>query len=218
MLFAYFNKVFNTKAYQKKLNAERLEYVLGMKDALYSASKGVMVTSRSLYNFLKHEYEPFSLKEFKDMNGVSLVTYSPHSTGLLDFVRDIRTLNNAQYLEAIKSMGDHFVISTKMFGDWYDNDGSINETIGMMEDVVSTFLFYHDEDDVDQDDPDTFIGEESAVAYEHRVKEMDKLNRRYPGLYDFVQLKDYHNLVVEILNILVALYTINLRSLGETSQ
>lgn len=218
MLRNIFNRVFNTAARQKKLNNDRLQRVVEIKDDLYSPSKGIVSTSQSLYNFLKYEHEPFSLKEFSDMLGVTMTTYSPNSSELLELMRQIQSYNSSQYLNTIKSIPEYMAFNPRLFGDWYDNDDSINQTLGIMEDVLKTFLYYQKDDFIGhKEDTSEFFGI-TLEKHQQEVQEMEKMNRRYPGLYDFVQIKDYHNLVVEILNILMALYTINLRSLGETSQ
>lgn len=218
MLLKFFNRVFNTVAYQKKLNAERLEYLQAIKDDMYSPSKGIVSTSQSLYNFLKCEHEPFSLKEFSDMTGVTMTTYSPNSGELLELMRQIQSYRSQQYLNTIKSIPEYMEFNPRLFGDWYDSDDSINQAIGMMEDVIETFLYYLKDDYIGQQEDDGKFFGVALEKHQLKVDMMEKMNRRYPGLYDFVQMKDYYNLMTEILNILMALYTINLRSLGETSQ
>lgn len=218
MILKFFNRVFNTVAYQKKLNTERLEYLQAIKDDMYSPSKGIVSTSQSLYNFLKYEHEPFSLKEFSDMTGVTMTTYSPNSGELLELMRQIQSYRSQQYLNTIKSIPEHMEFNPRLFGDWYDNDDTVNQAIGMMEDVIETFLYYLNDDYIGHKEDDGKFFGVALEKHQMKVDRMEKMNRRYPGLYDFVQMKDYYNLMTEILNILMALYTINLRSLGETSQ
>lgn len=218
MLRNLFNRVFNNTARLKKLNTERLEHLNEIKDSLYSPSKGIISTSQSLYNFLKHEHEPFSLKEFSNMLGITMTTYSPNSSELLELMRQIQSYNNTTYLNTIKSIPEYMSFNPRLFGDWYDNDDSINQVMGMMEDVLKTFLYYQNDDFIGHEEDTAAHFGVTLLEHEQEVHEMEKMNRRYPGLYDFVQIKDYYNLIVEILNILMALYTINLRSMGETSQ
>jgi len=152
------------------------------------------------------------------MVGVTMTSYSPNSEELLELMRQIQSYNTSQYLNTIKSIPEYMEFSPRLFGDWYANDDSINQVMGMMEDVIKTFLYYQQDDFIGHvEDSSTFYGV-TLEKHQLEVHEMETMNRRYPGLYDFVQMKDYHNLITEILNILMALYTINLRSLGETSQ
>lgn len=211
MLQTLLGKLFNRNSRLQKVNTDHLARIQQCKNDLGSPSKGIVEISHSLYNFLKEDYIPFSLNKHSDGLGISFDTYTGHSNELLDFMRNIYKFPETQYLQEIKSIREKFPLATSMFLDWYDNDESINKVMQeFYPDILLIFLFFNHQDDDS--------GEMQNDVYLEKVDYVEKLLRRYPGLEHFVQLRDYHNLLAEILNVLIVLYTINLRSLGETSQ
>jgi len=206
MLQGLLGKWLNTVAYQKSQCEKQLDLIEQLSADLRSASKGIVPTSASLYNFLTSIYQPFVLRDYSLLQGVEVRTYTPNSMSLAAFVGELGDFVEARYTATYKRMPDHFTIANRLFGDWYDGDVEINQVMmEFMPVALEMFLFYQE----------GYASEMNDDLYQKKLVRMKSLEKRYPGLPDFVQHPDYRALVSEILNILTALYIINLRSLGE---
>jgi len=206
MIQRLMRKWFKPKLYQIDHCQEQLKFIEQVFADLRSPSKGIVPTSASLYNFLTKQYKPFALADYRDATGVGVTTYTPNSSSLLSFIEDAEQFSEERYAAAYKSLASHYPIADRLFLDWYDGDAEISEVL--MERVpvfLEVFLFY--QRDTNEEIQDTL--------YQSQLARIKKLERQYPGIPDFVANKDYRALVSEVLQILTALYTINIRSLGE---
>jgi hypothetical protein len=206
MLYRLVRKWFQPKLYQFDHCQEQLKLIQQLSADLRSPSKGIIATSASLYNFLTQEYRPFVLTDHLLATGVELATYTPNSMNLATFLEDVQQLSEERYAAIYKSMVTHYPIANRFFLDWYDGDDEINLVMTKyMPLIIEMFLFYQE----------GYAEEIHDDLYQKALVRINKLERQYPGIPDFVAHKDYRALVSEILQILTALYTINLRSLGE---
>jgi len=220
LLSLLLKRFFNTSGKSLKVLNEQHDYLIDLKDQLFSPKKGLVYVSSSLYNFLTNDYKPFSLKKFDVTTGVKLTTYCKTSTAFNDLVYDCLHMGQIHYDAKYNNIPTFFGDSQmKFFGDWYDNDESINEIFEVLLPALLGVYNYTqkhpviNENDYIPTEPLT----EMNCTHSDYVKNaglIERMKRQYTGVESFIERKDLVTLVNEALSVLITLSELTIRGLG----
>lgn len=203
--------LFNRKKRKINKHNKNLDDLLYIQSQFNSASGGINKVSHLLYNFLKHQYVPFSLKSYTDCLGEEVELYTASSSELVKFIDDVEKLPEYEYSVLIKNMKEFFNRKHILFGDWYDNDQSLKEILPTRLSVILLMFIRSDMLNKEQN-------EMGDAQYHDMITWVKGIDKRHPGIQDFINSTDYRVLLTEVLNLLLALERITLRSLGESTE
>lgn len=197
---------------EKKLNkaiAERNQLLL-LETQLFSPKKGIGYVNDSLYNFLINNYKSFSLNKFDLITGMRVNNRTKNSTVLNQLFLDCLMLEQSKYYAKYNTMVTYLGDNEKRyFGDWFDNELSINEVFEVYLPALMIIYNYDHREYAENDNQRI-----SCNDYTKEIEAMDKFKNKYPGAEAFIQDRDYITLLIESIRVLIAIYEIKIRSLG----
>jgi len=217
LLSLLFKRFFNTSGKSLKVLNEQHDYLIDLKDQLFSPKKGLVYVSSSLYNFLINDYKSFSLKKFDVITGVKLTTYCKTSTDFNDLVYDGLHLGQIHYDAKYNNIPTFFGDSQmKFFGDWYDNEESINEVFELfLPSLLSVYNYTLKHPVIDENDyiPSEPLADMNCTHSDYVKVEglFERTKKQYPGAESFVGRKDFVTLINEALTVLITLYELTIR-------